>query len=151
VPRAAVGFLYFPPRAGRFSLPFGPRGVRSSSVIFSCASSWCLRRMNFRDILDAVDGVEDFSGRPRTGELTGLQYLSSKPPPSDSGLRMSYFCTAMVSEVLSWSTRCREVRRLRTPVAEGSLGLSGKTSKTPRPRYLRGFVMVAWRYASVTP
>src|SRR5467141_1439963 len=82
---------------------------------------------------------------PRTGELTGLQYLTSKPPPSDSGLRMSYFCTAMASEVLSWSTRCREVRRLRTPVAEGSLGLSGKTSKTPRPKISSRFVMVEVR------
>jgi hypothetical protein len=28
--------------------------------------------------------------------------------------------------------------------------LSGKTSKTPRPKIFSRFVMVAWRYASVT-
>jgi len=69
-----------------------------------------------------------------TGEFIGLQYRSSKPPPSASGRRMSYFCTAIVSGTLSRSTRSSEARRLLTPVAAGSSGLSGKISKRPRPR-----------------
>jgi hypothetical protein len=52
---------------------------------------------------------------------------------------------AMVSDTWFSRIRSREVRRLRTPVAVGSSGLSGKTSKIPRPRISSRFVMVALR------
>jgi hypothetical protein len=88
------------------------------------------------------------SGR-RTGELRGLQYLTSNPPPSDSGRRMSYFCTAMVSGTRSRRTRPSETPRFPTPVASGSAGLSGKTSKIPLPKISSRLVIVARRYSSV--
>jgi hypothetical protein len=63
---------------------------------------------------------------------------------------MSYFCTAIVSGLLSSRTRSSDARKLLTPVAAGSSGLSGKTSKMPRPTISSRFVMVAARYASLT-
>src|SRR5438552_2596314 len=65
----------------------------------------------------------------RTGTFFGLQYRATKLP---SGSRMSYLCTAMVSGCLVCNTRSSEARRLPTPVADGSSGLSGKISKRPR-------------------
>src|SRR5260370_42263965 len=53
-----------------------------------------------------------------------------------------------------WGCLCghglREAERFRTPLAFGSLGLSGKTSEMPRPRMSSHLVMVADRDASLT-
>jgi hypothetical protein len=78
-----------------------------------------------------------------TGEFTGLQKRSSKPPPCASGRRTSYFCTAIASGAPVATTRTSEARRLLTPVAAGSSGLSGKTSKMPRPTIVVRAVIVA--------
>ena len=63
---------------------------------------------------------------------------------------MSYFCTAMVSAVRLRSTLCSEAWRLRTPLAAGSSGLSGKISNSSRPRIALRLVIVACAYASLT-
>src|SRR3954471_8950442 len=64
---------------------------------------------------------------------------------------MSYFCTAIVCGAPVSSTVFSEARRLLTPSACGSSGLSGKTSKSPRPTISSRRVSVASRYAPVTP
>jgi hypothetical protein len=58
---------------------------------------------------------------------------------------MSYFCTAIVSGFAVFRTSSSEARRLPTPVAAGSSGLSGNTSKMPRPRTSSRRIMVAAR------
>ena len=80
----------------------------------------------------------------RTGELTGLQYRASNRP-LPAGCSMSYFWTAIVSGWRRDRTRSRDVRRFVTPVASGSSGLSGKTSKTYRPTMRSRSVDVASR------
>jgi hypothetical protein len=78
-----------------------------------------------------------------TGVFTGLQYRTSKPPPADSGRRMSYFCTAMVSATRACSTRCSDAAKFACPLACASEGLSGNMSKIPRPRIRSREVIVA--------
>src|SRR5206468_10563309 len=86
----------------------------------------------FRHVFDPMDDVRH-----------------ANAPPSDSGRRMSCFWTGMVSGTRFANTRSSEALRFRTPVACGSSGLSGKTSKRPRPRTSSRFVIVARRYASL--
>ena len=83
----------------------------------------------------------------KTGELSGLQCRSSKPPP---GFGMSYFWMGMRSGARVERTRPSEARRFRTPVASSSSGLSGKASKRPRPSRPSRVVSVALRYESLT-
>jgi len=77
------------------------------------------------DILDAMNDVGHLlvGAKDRRVKRAPMPFLEASA--SSSGLRMSYFWIAMVSATPFCSTRSREVRRLRTPVADGSLGLSG--------------------------
>jgi hypothetical protein len=56
---------------------------------------------------------------------------------------------AIVSGARDVSTRSSDARRLRTPSASGSSGLSGNTSNSGRPIIWARVVSVAARYASV--
>lgn len=67
---------------------------------------------------------------PNTGLFSGAHQRTSKPP---SGRRTSYRWTGIRSGAPVASTRSSEARRLRTPVAAGSSGLSGMASNSGRP------------------
>src|SRR3989344_958470 len=60
---------------------------------------------------------------------------------------MSYFCRGIQSGSWDASTRCSEARRLLTPEAVWSCGLSGKTSKRWRPTTCARTVLVACAHA----
>ena len=82
--------------------------------------------------------------------FSGVHHRSSNPPPAAVGRRISDCCTAIWSGRRLATTRSIEARRVLTPLAAGSSGLSGKTSNNPRPRMASRSVIVARRYASLT-
>ena len=103
------------------------------------------------NVLDAMDDVPDLTFCGEHGRVQGAPEPFFKSSPLALRPADVVFLHCHCIRRFVCNDPFREARKLLVPVAWGSSGLSGNTSKRPRPMTSCRWVRVACRYASLAP